>query len=114
MDGAPVQQHRGTVVRVEVAQQGNGRVELGQRLLEASAAQRDQSVELVDQGVQVAPVAGGCSGGGRGGGGFPALEAVYLELRERAGDEQTGSGVQPLRARLGVLSQQGKTPVDEP
>jgi hypothetical protein len=38
MDGAPVQQHRGTVVRVEVAQQRDGRVELGQRLVEASTA----------------------------------------------------------------------------
>ena len=50
----------------------------------------------MDQGVQVAPVAGGCGGGGRGGSGLPAFEAVDLELRERAGDEQTGSGVQPL------------------
>jgi hypothetical protein len=68
----------------------------------------------VDQGVQVAPVAGGGGGGGRGGSGLPAFEAVDLELRERAGDEQTGSGVQPLRARLGILSQQGETSIDEP
>ena len=114
VDGTAVQQHGGTVVGVEVGQQRHGRVELRQRFVEPPASQRDQPVELVDQGVQVAPVAGGRRGGRGRGGRLPAFEAVHLELRERAGDEQARPGVQPLRAGPGVLFEQGEAPLDEP
>jgi hypothetical protein len=39
---------------------------------------------------------------------------VHLELRERAGDEQARSGVQPLGGGSEILSEQGETPLDEP
>ena len=108
VDGPAVEQHGGAVVGVEVGEEGDRCVGLGQRHVEPAAAQRDETVELVDQRSQVATVAGGRRLRGRSRRRLAALEAVDLELRERPRDEQPGPRVQPLRTGPGVLPEQGE------
>jgi hypothetical protein len=110
---AAVEQHRRAVVGVQVREQGDRRVEVGERLVEPTAPQRDQPTQLVDEGVEVPLVAGG----GRFRGGTrrrrPSLQTVDLELGEGVRDEQPGSRVQPFRTRARLLAEQREATLDE-
>jgi hypothetical protein len=114
MEGAAVEQDRRSVVGVQVGEQRHGRVRLGQGLVEPAAAKSDEAVELVDQGLQIPPVAEGCRFRRGDGGRFAALQAVDLELGEGPGDEQPGSGMEPFRVGLGMLRKQGEAAVNQP